>query len=271
MATAEIIEGYCDESGIQDGASNCVVAGWVATSRKWKLFESRWSRASGGVEFHGKQFFARDPGGNRVGPYRGWPDDRANKYLQGLLDAILDCQLRSIGAVINVADFQARTVEERKWLTGAAYLPDFKKWEGRGSPQRPYYLGFTECVEQGAACVKNPDWKIHFYFDQQNVLAPYAADYYQRARGYAPPPLARRLGELTFKSRDGLGALQAADLLAHACYKRGSVGIGERQELDAATVRLRPITFGRIVHYHTPIIEERLAALAPQWRREWKA
>jgi len=154
LATAEIIEGYCDESGIQDGASNCVVAGWVATSRKWKLFESRWSRASGGVEFHGKQFFARDPGGNRVGPYRGWPDDRANKYLQGLLDAILDCQLRSIGAVINVADFQARTVEERKWLTGAAYLPDFKKWEGRGSPQRPYYLGFTECVEQGAACVK---------------------------------------------------------------------------------------------------------------------
>jgi hypothetical protein len=116
-----------------------------------------------------------------------------------------------------VKDFQARTESERKWLTGATYSPEFRKWEDSGSPNRPYYLGFNECIENAAARVRNPKWQVSFYFDRQNVLAPYALEYYQRAKVLAPPRLAKRLGDITFKSSAGVGALQIPrDTLDHA-------------------------------------------------------
>ena len=48
----QVLEAYLDESGINDGDPICVAAGWVASSRQWKLFEERWQRASSGVVFH---------------------------------------------------------------------------------------------------------------------------------------------------------------------------------------------------------------------------
>ena len=94
-------------------------------------------------------------------------------------------------------------------------------------------------VENAAARVRNPKWQVNFYFDRQNVLAPYALEYYQRAKVLAPPRLAKRLGDITFKSSAGVGALPAADMLAHACYRRASTPVGKRDELDMVTVRLR--------------------------------
>ena len=40
-------------------------------------FEERWKRASRGVDFHGKGFFARDEFGRRVKPYERWDDGSA--------------------------------------------------------------------------------------------------------------------------------------------------------------------------------------------------
>lgn len=157
---SSVIEAYCDESGIQDGAPKCVVAGWVASARQWEQFEERWKRASGGVEFHGNRFFTRDDKGQRVDAYRGWTDEQAQDYLLGLVGVLQTSAIKSVGAVVDIADFEARTDAERKWLTGAAYLPEFKKWEGSGSPNRPYYLGFTHCIEGGTYCVKDPKWQV---------------------------------------------------------------------------------------------------------------
>ena len=137
-------------------------------------------------------------------------------YLLRLVEVITTSSVKPIGAVVDVKDFQARTEPERKWLTGATYSPEFRKWEDSGSPNRPYYLGFNECLESAAARVKNPKWQVSFSFDRQNVLAPYALEYYQRAKVLAPPRLAKLLGDITFKSSAGVGALQAADMLAHA-------------------------------------------------------
>ena len=53
---ATVIEAYCDESGIHDGAAKCVVVCWVATARHWEQFEERWKRASRGVDFTERGF-----------------------------------------------------------------------------------------------------------------------------------------------------------------------------------------------------------------------
>jgi hypothetical protein len=37
---------YCDESGIRDGSTHCVLVGFVGTAQTWRRFESQWARAS---------------------------------------------------------------------------------------------------------------------------------------------------------------------------------------------------------------------------------
>src|SRR2546423_12461361 len=94
-----VIEAYCDESGIHDGARACVVAGWVASARTWQRFEERWVKACGGVEWHGKEFFARDRDGNRVAPYKGWSDGDALTYVTALVEAIIVSDLIAVGGL----------------------------------------------------------------------------------------------------------------------------------------------------------------------------
>jgi hypothetical protein len=98
-----VVEAYCDESGIHESAPVCVVVGFVGSARNWQRFEERWREASGGVDFHGKDFFARRAKGQRVGPYAGWSDQKAQKYLIDLVNVITETNFKPIGAVIETA------------------------------------------------------------------------------------------------------------------------------------------------------------------------
>jgi len=122
-----VLEAFCDESGIHDGARACAVVGWVATTRTWQRFEERWFRACGGIEWHGKEFFGRARG-KRVGPYTGWDDDKALAYVKRLVDAIVVSDLVAVGGVIDVRAFaqNPQTVRRRdvsRWHADL-YLPD---------------------------------------------------------------------------------------------------------------------------------------------------
>lgn len=44
-------------------------------------FEEQWQRASSDIVFHGKEFFARSPNGQRVQMYKGWTNEQAQTYL----------------------------------------------------------------------------------------------------------------------------------------------------------------------------------------------
>ena|SRR5688572_24751802 len=250
-----VLESYCDESGIHEGAPVCVVAGWIATARNWQLFEDRWLRASGGVDFHGKEFFVRDPSGERVGPYKGWSDDKAQTYLRGLVHAITTSDIKPVGSVINVAAFKSFSLDDRKWLTGASWSPKRQKWLTSGAPTRPYYLGFVECLEGSALSVKKPGWTVNFCFDQQHELAPWALLFFQNAKK-GDSPQAKRLGDAIFKSKAGVGALQAADMLAHSFYRTATSGIN--RDLQIVTDALDPVVAGRIVRNNKEDMERRI-------------
>ena len=264
-----MIEAYCDESGIHDGAAFCVVVGFVGSARNWQLFENRWAKASGGVDFHGKEFFARVRG-QRVGPYKGWTDQKARDYLIGLADVVATTDVLPIGSVINVKDFNALSLDDRKYLTGAIYTVRAQRFRTSGAPNKPFFLGFGDCMAAAAAHVRKPKWKVNIVWDRQNQFAGLATELFQTALEKGIPGLHDRLGELSFKPKTGLGGLQAADLLAHTAYKRSGLAVGANKELDMATLRLRPKTVRRIRLYDSVSFPDRLQPRdADDVRRHW--
>ena len=265
------IEAYCDESGIHDGAAFCVVVGLVGSARNWQLFESRWAKASGGVDFHGKEFFARLRGDKRAGPYAGWSDRKAQDYLIGLVDVVTLTDVHPIGSVIDIKDFKALTLEDRKYLTGAIYRVREQRFRTSGAPNKPFFLGFGDCLVAAAAHVRKPKWKVSITWDRQNEFAGLATELFQTALGpLGIPELRSRLGELSFKPKNGVGGLQAADLLAHVSYKRSGRPVGVNRELDMATVRLRPKMLRRIRLYDSVSFPDRLQPKgADGVRRHW--
>jgi hypothetical protein len=215
-----VLEAYIDESGINRTDRYCVVAGFVGSSRQWQLFEARWQKASNGVDFHGKQFFARAKNGERIRPYKGWSNDQAIAYLDRLLDVIALGWLTPIGLVIDQEAFFQLTTTERHYLTGRMFNRQKGRWTGSGAPTKPYFLGFIECLSMAAACVRKPGLRVNFVFDQQKHYAANALRLFQINKEHVPF-LRNRLGECVFKERGGVGGLQVADLLAHACHRRG--------------------------------------------------
>jgi hypothetical protein len=253
-----VLEAYCDESGIQEGSTFCVVAGWVASERNWRLFQDRWVRASGGVPFHGTKFFGRTPQRERVGAYKEWTDVAAHQYLSRLVDAIISSELRAIGSLVDVAAFNALSLDDRKWLTGAKWNRQQQRWVTTGSPDKPYYLGFIECLESAALHVKRKDLLVNFFFDQQHILAPWAEQFFRTAKTQTYTTLSKRLGSLTFRSKEGVGGLQAADLLAHYIYRRFARTAARRSDLRDIMRKLDPLLRDRLVDYRKEPLERRL-------------
>jgi hypothetical protein len=258
-----LIEAYCDESGIHDGARACAVVGWVATARTWQRFEERWLKASAGVEWHGKDFFARDADGQRVRPYKGWSDNDALDYVRALVEAITASHLQAVGGLVDVQAFKALSLDERKWLTGATWNNQRQRFTTTGSPNRPYYLGFMECLEGAASNVKKHGWQVSFVFDQQNQFAPWALLFFQAAKKQTQTELSTRLGDITFKSKVGVGGLQAADMLAHTLYRvftEPFTGINlTAPELMAITTQFDSQIKNRIASYHKRGLAMRLS------------
>lgn len=212
-----MLQAFIDESGIHDGAPFSVVAGYLGSARHWKHFEEFWGPHAMGQGFHAKSFFARDPQGNRVTPYTEWDEAKAETYFNELLRAIASVNIYPIGGIVDVAEFNKYSEEERAHLTGR------DRRSGRqtitGAPTKPYYLAFQEAIASSLHRLTRRDLQIHFTFDQQNQLAPLALEMF---RYFKRPeyPYASNMGDAIFASRNDAIGLQAADLLCYCWFKR---------------------------------------------------
>jgi hypothetical protein len=265
-----VLEAYCDESGIHEGASHCVLVGFVGSARRWRRFEGEWARAASGVEFHGQRFFSRAGRGRRVKPYDDWDDQKARAYLLRLVGAITSTNFTPIGGVVEVAAFRKLTLSERKYFTGAVYRPHLGRFVTSGAPSRPWAVGFVECLHAATRAARRDGEKVDFIFDRQNEYAPHATELYERAKEKAEPAEFRdQLGELAFKDKAGVGGLQAADLFAHAAYRRSGLPVKVNDELDLVTLRLRAMTHRRIVHFDEATFRGRLHEVPSMIRARW--
>lgn len=220
---------YGDDSGTHqgpNGATHCLVAGYVASPRQWKLFRRDWRDALGNVEeFHAVEFFQRRKSSGS--PYRDWTDEQARMFLARLCVIIDKYALAPIGGAVKVSDFFAYSVEERRLLTGAVVLTNThwhqgefevtqKTLEHMGSPNRPYFIVFPGFFVE--AMLRSGDDQIHLVFDSQGDAEAHAKEHYDRFRKFAPG--AERLSSITFASSKDELPLQAADLYAYTWHAK---------------------------------------------------
>ncbi|MEO6323804.1 MAG: hypothetical protein ABIQ65_04190 [Thermoanaerobaculia bacterium] len=146
-----MLKAFVDESGIHDGASICVVAGYVGTAAQWQLLDELLALTVPNEVFHAKDFYARRSGGRRVGRYKGWSDERASTHLEHFVRSVETTGVRQIAAAVNVRDFLAMSIEDRRVLTGGeqrrSMVDGVETVEASGgSPKHAYYLAYMQVL-----------------------------------------------------------------------------------------------------------------------------
>src|SRR5262245_33146318 len=169
-----VFQGFFDDSGTHDKATVCVAAGFLASTRNWERFESRWRKAVRHLSsgFHAVEHL----------------DSRAMRStVDELLQIIHTSDIKQIVAAVDVASFFERTADERRHLTGGMWNPAKKKgWISSGSPNRPFYLPFMRVTNLALGEMKVPGKQVHFVFDRQSVLHGYAVDIYNSRKRLWP-------------------------------------------------------------------------------------
>jgi len=208
-----MVEVYLDESGIHDGAKICVIAGYVGTQGKLRRLEAAWKRVlkrhSVKLEdFHAKDFIKK----TKYGP-----------LLKELARAIASQhRVIPISAGVIIDDFNALSLQERRFLTGGTLGGKSGKVFTSGCPNKPYFIPFQQVVKLGTSYAP-PGGKAHFSFGINNQFSGYAVALFRQIEEQ------KKLLTSTWKTRDRLGSLQfplaaeaaqlqAADLFAHLTY-----------------------------------------------------
>jgi len=222
---------YSDESGINSEDAWCLVVGCLYTPRQKERIERDWNRVltRWGVEdFHSKDFFSREA--RRVTPkfaYDAWPDAKAHKFLARLLAVIAKCDLVCIGGAVDNAAFAAMTMGERRWLTGGR-LSAKGNWKTSGKPSKSFYVPLHRMLTEACHYV-DADTVIHFVFDQQKDLMPWARDKIKDLRAKGTSGHEKKLGDIIDAIRTQSGLVQIADLFTHAWWAHRTYG----EHLDA--------------------------------------
>lgn len=222
-----MIEAYFDESGIHDGAKACIVAGFYGTQIAWRKFEKEWQKVIADYPelrdcgFHAKHFFQRTDNRERIGPYKGWDDKKAGKFLDRLVQTIIRNRIFPICYGIIVDDFLALSLKTRQWLTGAKFSVDGVALTS-GCPNKGYYLPFSFCVMDSARMSgANTTDKIHFFAGLDRTFHEYASSLYNfiLVDSRVPSSLKAKLGQIGYPLAKDTPGIQAADLLAYRLHR----------------------------------------------------
>lgn len=223
-----MLSAHLDESGIHEGAQVCVVCGFFGGENQWKKADRQWKEILdryGIAEFHSKDFWGRDEKSQRVGAYKSWSDDKANKFLSSLVGVVETNVVYPVSSAIVVPDFYSSSHDERRFLTGGLYFKN--KFRSSGAPSKPYFVPFQHCITESAKYCK-PGIQINYYFDFNKEFKNYAVDLYSMLKNLAAAqrdPISKALGNIEFPTGLQAPALQTADLLAYQTYQYCKVRI----------------------------------------------
>jgi hypothetical protein len=250
-----MLQGYLDESGIQDGAPVCIVAGYFGGPGQWKKLGNEWTgvlRDFNVPEFHAKQFWAFNEKRERVGPYKGWDDRRADDFL-GRLRAIIYARrnkIHPVSAALVVESFNKLSHNQRRFLTGGSVRNG--KFVTSGCPTKPYFVAFQSVILDIAdhAAIGG---KAHFAFDLNKNFKGYALDLYAGLK-QTPVRVQDRLGDIVFPTGLEAVQLQAADLFCYLSYQHAKKLVLNRDE--PAEPLLKSILQGMVRDSDCPLYDD---------------
>jgi hypothetical protein len=223
-----MIEAYMDESGIHDGAHVCAIAGYWGSARKWRRFETRWTSVIKDAhepslrEFHSVEFWYAD--GRRKGIFAKWDDTKADKFIEDLVQCIVETKLFPTSAVLVVDEWRKLNKAERMLLSGGYYDTVNQRWIATGAPNKTYFLPCQFAVVTPAINCK-PGLHVHYTFDLNKQFKNHAVALFQLLKNDQTLACRHRLGRLDLETSENAAGLQAADLLAYQTYKFGKYRI----------------------------------------------
>jgi hypothetical protein len=214
-----MLQGYLDESGIQDAAPICLIGGYFGGPGQWRKVGNAWQAILSRYEvkeFHAKEFWAFNAVGERVGPYREWSIDKANQFLGELVAVINGHKIHPVSTAVVVDAFNRLSHNERRFLTGGTLRNG--KFIDSGCPSKPYFLAFQTVILDIARHAP-VGGKSHYAFDLNKQFKGYALDLFALVKGLIEHPLHERIGEISFPTGLEAVQLQTADLLCYLNYQ----------------------------------------------------
>jgi hypothetical protein len=245
VAALTDLTAFLDESGIQNDARFCVLAGYIGSPRQWSLFDGAWRRAldivPGLESFHAQDFFGAK------GPYRDLAEEDKQRLLVALTGAVSSHRLFPFGAIIEAPVFKSFSYGERRFLTGGLFTED-GRWVTSGAPNRPYFMAFQHCLSAAAKLTKAGK-RVNFVFDRQDAYAQRALETFEHVRELmTPEEECKKIGGCAFLLEGEVTALQAADMLAHCWYQGTTEAFNARDAGTPDAVRRLKVAAGQRRH-----------------------
>ena len=211
-----MIDAYLDESGIHDGAVICTIAGYLGGRGQFRKLATAWCEHLANFEVPMEKFHAKDLIPKPQGFFFGWERERYDLFIDGLIKVITKYKLHPVSASVVVSDFYSLSEMQRRFFTGATL--DDGKLIGSGSPNKPYWIAFHDCI-QTVACYAPVGGKAHYFFGLNRPFAEYAEVLFRDIKDNWTTTLCReRLGAIGFPLAKETAPLQAADFLVHLDY-----------------------------------------------------
>ena len=214
-----MMHAYLDESGIHDGAVICVVAGYFGGQAQLRKLEQAWLKVLKRYDFPLKDFHAKDLAKAR----------RHRPMLEELARTIgTQPKVYPVCYGIVVDDFNAYTLNQRRWLTGATLNEKTGKLKTTGAPSKPYFVPFQNCLRTVTSYAP-VGGKAHFFFGVDRPFADYALAVFTQIKKQLTETEVEpawqtwftrdRLGDVAFPLASETPQLQAADLFVHLAYQ----------------------------------------------------
>jgi hypothetical protein len=213
-----MIDAYLDESGIHDGAPICVIAGYFGGSGQWRKFEQDWRDLLEGAEVPLEEFHAKDLI-KRRGFFLKWGNDKHAQFLNGIAETICRYKIYPVSQSLILKDFNALSLGEKKFFTGARIDHDGKLLTS-GCSGKPYFMPFQYCLRH--VCSYAPvGGKAHFFFGLDRSFYEYATDLFKFLKEHVDMPNKERLGDISAPMAKLTPQLQAADYHSYLTYLHG--------------------------------------------------
>jgi hypothetical protein len=233
--------GFGDESGIQEGARWCVLAGYIGEPREWERFNKKWSGTLERYEiseFKSSEFWGREERtGARISPYRGWSNAKSERFITRLLDLIDQHNIQPVGCSLELRAWNALTEGERRSITGGNLKLRKDQWRDSGSPH-PYHAVFHGFIADSAIHRDDYSSRIALILDEQTSYEGRAKYIFARYKSANTAPEMMRFRDLVFAPSHEHPGLQASDLVTHCWYRVHEHGSRTDPERKQAFLRL---------------------------------
>jgi hypothetical protein len=197
---------YFDESGHADDPKANVVgmAGFVATTAAWVVFNERWQNALAVAELK-EPFHMRDFA-HSGGQFESWKrnEDKRRLFLRRLVDIISETAAAPIGCVVLLRDFFSLTIEQQE-----AFVD-------------PYYICFQTCTRGAAikATFEERSEEVRMVYSLQKEFGTNKDGraellWHTMKQNVTFADIRKRMGSYTSGSPAEIAPLQAADLFAY--------------------------------------------------------